>query len=213
MNSLPRFALYFLVLVYFCGTLGILINPSFFLPFTPYSLVFTTLVFLIHQNSAKSTAFFLGFSGVALFGFFVEYLGLKTGWIFGNYWYGEALGIKRAGVPLSISLNWALLLSSGLLTVNEKIPNRLLASVLTALIVTGLDLIMEQVAPQLDYWYFKDGWAGLHNYLGWFLVSFSGAYLFHHSLIKGNSRIAKYLLLLQFLFFGTIFIYKLLISQ
>lgn len=212
MKIYPQLIFWFLVLVYFSGTIGVLLHPSFFLPFTPYSLFFTSFVFLLFQEPAKNHRILSAFFGISLLGFFSEYLGLKTGWVFGNYHYGEVLGPKIASVPISISFNWALLVSASTLLVAQKIPHRLWASLVASLLITFLDLIIEQVAPVLDFWYFKEGYAGLHNYLGWFLVSFTGSFLFFNYLKKGHPLIARNILLLQFFFFGTLYIYNRLSS-
>jgi bisanhydrobacterioruberin hydratase len=205
MTKIRSFLFYFLLLVYVSGSIGMVLKPSFFLPFTPLSLLLTSTVFLLFQP-VNTWRYALAFSGVALLGFLSEWLGVKTGMVFGEYWYGQSLGPKIQGVPVLISLNWALLVTAGLLAVGSVVSHPLITPLLSSLLITGIDYLMEQSAAQLDYWYFKEGIAGLHNYLGWFLVSFLGAILFYNPLHKGNSRIAVYILLLQVLFFGTIFL-------
>lgn len=205
MKSLRSILLYFLVLVYVSGSIGMVVNPSFFLPFTPLSLLLTCSVFLLFQP-IQQQHYLLAFFGVALLGFLSEWLGVSTGMIFGDYWYGKALGPKFQGVPVLISLNWALLITAGLLTVTSFINHPVYAPLLASVLITGIDFLMEQCAGRLDYWYFNEGIAGFHNYLGWFLVSFLGATVFYKPLHKGHFRVAFLILLLQVLFFGTIFI-------
>jgi putative membrane protein len=41
-----------------------------------------------------------------------------------------------------------------------------------ALLVTGIDLLIEQVAPKLDFWQFEGGLPDLQNYLSWIGVAF-----------------------------------------
>jgi putative membrane protein len=36
-----------------------------------------------------------------------------------------------------------------------------------ALLVTGIDVLIEQVAPKLDFWQFEGGPPDLQNYLSW----------------------------------------------
>ena len=43
------YLLYFLILVYISGSIGFVVNPTFFSPFTPYTLLLTCFVFLIHS--------------------------------------------------------------------------------------------------------------------------------------------------------------------
>jgi len=205
MKTLRSILLYFLILVYVSGSIGMVVKPSFFLPFTPLSLLLTCAVFLLFQP-VKQANYLLAFSGVALLGFLSEWIGVNTGLVFGDYWYGEALGPKFQGVPVLISLNWALLITAGLLTVASFLTHAVFTPLLASLLITGIDFLMEQCVSRLDYWYFNYGLAGFHNYLGWFLVSFLGAAIFYKPLHKGHFRVALIILLLQVLFFGTIFI-------
>ena len=120
--------LYFLILVYVSGSIGFVVNPSFFSPFTPYTLLLTCFVFLIH-NPAVDKKFIMAFSSIALLGFVMEVIGVKTGLIFGNYSYGNALGYKILGVPLIIPINWAMLICAGIIVVSHFFKNKI--SVLT----------------------------------------------------------------------------------
>lgn len=204
-NTFKKYLLGFLVLVYVCGTIGFYIHPDFFSPFTPYTLLLTAFVFLVYQP-LKNRDFSLSFFALVLIGFFTEALGVKTAWIFGNYYYGETLGYKLIGVPLVISLNWAILISSGILVSSYLPIKRVFASVLSALLITGIDLLIEQVCSRMDFWYFDSGIAGLHNSIGWLIISFVGSYLFYPKIKVGNKTIALWVLLLQIFFFGFTFI-------
>ena len=78
---------------------------------------------------------------------------------------------------------------------------------ITALVVTFIDLIIEQVAHKLDFWQFEGGLPGLHNYLGWIGVVFFTSYIFYPSIIKGNSLASSIVLILQIIFFTTLYIF------
>jgi putative membrane protein len=165
-------------------------------------------VFLIHQplNNLNYT---LSFIGLAVVGFVAEVIGVKTGVVFGNYYYGNALGYKVLGVPLVISLNWGLLINIGVLVATYLSKKPLLIATLAAFIITGVDLLIEQVASQMDYWHFSNGIAGIQNYIGWFIISFFTSWLLQKHLVKGDKKIALVFLLLQLFFFGLIYINKL----
>jgi putative membrane protein len=203
-----KYLLYFLILVYISGAIGFLFNPGFFAPFTPLTLAFTCFVFLIHQplNNLNYT---LSFIGLAVVGFVAEVIGVKTGVVFGNYYYGNALGYKVLGVPLVISLNWGLLINIGVLVATYLSKKPLLIATLAAFIITGVDLLIEQVASQMDYWHFSNGIAGIQNYIGWFIISFFTSWLLQKHLVKGDKKNALVFLLLQLFFFGLIYINKL----
>ena len=203
-----KYLLYFLILIYVSGAIGFLFNPGFFAPFTPLTLAFTCFVFLIHQplNNLNYT---LSFIGLAAVGFVAEVIGVKTGVVFGNYYYGNALGYKVLAVPLVISLNWGLLINIGVLVATYLSKKPLLIATLAVFIITGVDLVIEQVASQMDYWHFSNGIAGIQNYIGWFIISFFTSWLLQKHLVKGDKKIALVFLLLQLFFFGLIYINKL----
>jgi bisanhydrobacterioruberin hydratase len=205
-ESYKSYFLYFLILVYVSGSIGFVVNPTFFSPFTPYTLLFTCFVFLIHQPISDKkyiSAFFF----IAVLGYIIELIGIKTGLLFGNYSYGNGLGFKLFNVPLIISINWAMLICAGIVAVNKVFRNKFIVISVTALVVTFIDLIIEQVAQKLDFWQFEGGLPGLHNYLGWIGVVFFTSYIFYPAIIKGNSLVSSIVLILQIIFFTSLLIF------
>jgi putative membrane protein len=198
--------LYFLILVYVSGSIGFVINPSFFCPFTPYTLLLTCFVFLIHSPLADKK-FLLAFFSIAFLGFIIEVIGVKTGLIFGKYSYGNGLGYKLFDVPLIISINWAMLICAGTIVVSRIFTNKIAVLSVAALLVTGIDLLIEQVAPKLDFWLFNGGFPSLHNYFGWMGVAFFISYFFYPTLVKGNRTVSLIILILQIIFFTSLFIF------
>ncbi len=198
--------LYFLLLVYVSGSIGFVVNPPFFSPFTPYTLLLTCFVFLIHCPLADKK-FILAFFSIAFLGYIVEVIGVKTGLIFGKYSYGNGLGFKLLDVPLIISINWAMLICAGIRIVSGIFVNKITVLVVAALLVTGIDLLIEQVAPKLDFWQFEGELPSLHNYLGWIGVAFFTSYFFYPIIIKGNRSISLIILILQIIFFTSLFIF------
>ena len=207
--NIRKYLLYFLILVYFSGAIGYSFYPAFFKPFTPYTLVFTCLVFVSFQN-IKEYKYILSFFALALIGYISEVIGVKTSLVFGEYHYGDALGFKILEVPFVISLNWALLINIGILTgslINQK---PIILSFISAAIITVLDLLIEQVASEMEYWHFSDEIAQIHNYLGWFVISFIASLVFQKIMLSGNKKIALLFFSLQVFFFGLIYINKLI---
>ena len=205
-ESYKAYFLYFLILVYVSGSIGFVVNPTFFSPFTPYTLLFTCFVFLIHQPISDKK-YISAFFSIAVLGFIIELIGIKTGLLFGNYSYGDGLGFKLLDVPLIISINWAMLICAGIVTVRKVFSNKFIVISVTALVVTFIDLIIEQVAHKLDFWQFEGGLPGLHNYLGWIGVVFFTSYIFYPLIIKGNSMVSSVVLILQIIFFTSLFIF------
>lgn len=200
------YLLYFLILVYVSGSIGFIVNPSFFSPFTPYTLLLTCCVFLIHSPLANKK-FVLSFFSIAALGFIIEVIGVKTGIIFGDYTYGNGLGVKFFNVPLIISINWAMLICATIIAVNSVIANKLGVLIGTTFLVTLIDLLIEQTAPKLDFWHFERGSPSLHNYLGWIGVTFFISYFFYPMLIKGNRIVSIIILILQIIFFTSLYLF------
>ena len=207
-SSIKKYLLYFLILVYVSGAIGYLFKPAFFSPFTPFTLLFTCFVFLLHQP-LTNLKYVISFLALAVIGFASEVIGVKTGYVFGNYYYGSALGYKILEVPVVISLNWALLINLGVLSASYITTKPIMLATLSALIITSLDYLIEQVASGMEYWYFLENIAGLQNYLACFGISFFASLLFQKQLIKGDKKIALFFLSLQVFFFGLIYINKL----
>jgi putative membrane protein len=205
-ETYKSYFLYFLILVYVSGSIGFVMNPAFFSPFTPYTLLFTCFVFLIHIPVADKK-FLLAFFTIAFLGYIIEVIGVKTGLIFGKYSYGDGLGIKLLEVPLIISINWAMLICAGIRIVSSIFANKITVLAVAALLVTLIDLLIEQVAPKLDFWQFESGLPGIHNYLGWIGVAFFISYFFYPILIKSNRTVSLIILILQIIFFTSLFIF------
>jgi putative membrane protein len=206
LKNYKSYLLYFLILVYVSGSIGFVVNPAFFSPFTPYTLLLTCLVFLIHSPLADKK-FLIPFFSIAFLGFLIEVIGVKTGLVFGKYSYGDGLGIKLLEVPLIISINWAMLICAGIRIISGIFANKITVLLVAAFLVTLIDLLIEQVAPKLDFWQFEGGLPGLHNYFGWIGVAFCTSYFFYPTIIKGNLSVSIIILILQIIFFTSLFIF------
>ncbi len=211
-KRLQTYSFCFVILVYVSGAIGFVVNPVFFQKFTPFTLLLTLAVFLLHQP-VFDKRYFLVLFFIAVITLGLELAGVHTGWIFGEYYYGTSLGPKVYGVPLIISLNWALLINCVVILSSELVKSKWLISLGAAVLLTFFDVVMEAVAPVMDMWYFAAGDAGLHNYLAWFLTTFLMATIFQTDLKKGNWRIAASLLLLQFLVFVSVYFAQLYIQH
>lgn len=206
-KSIKKYTLYFLILVYVSGAIGFLINPVFFKPFTPFTLLLTCLVFLIYQPIHQKN-YLVSFVIAAFFGFVCEVIGTKTGCVFGNYYYGNVLGYKVLAVPLVVSLNWALLINASTLMSGYFFKDKIKIAFLSAAMTTLTDGLIEQLAPALDFWYFTPGLAGFHNYAAWFVISFLLSWFFSDAFVKGDRKIATVIMVLQVFFFGLIYLFK-----
>ena len=166
-----RTGIFLLLILYGVGIVSLMVNDlrSVVLPLSPYTLL---LSFLILMNSYrwKSPVVWVAVL-VFLLGFTAEWVGVQKGWLFGVYHYGSNLGPKLAGVPLIIGINWAMLTLATGAAAASMLKNRWAIILVAALLMTGLDYVMEPVAVENGYWYWKDGKIPLYNYVCWFLVA------------------------------------------
>jgi len=188
-------------LFHISGIIGISLGfYDFFVPKTTLNLSvsFLLLLWVFPVNSwSKICATLLYF----FTGMFVEYLGVNYGLLFGEYQYGENLGLKFQGVPWMIGVNWAMLV-----LITGAIANKLkLATfykvVFGASLMILLDLPMEIAAPIFDFWEFSGHVAPLQNYLAWFIISLVLHAIFQGLNIKGNFKFSLNLYLCLFIFF------------
>jgi bisanhydrobacterioruberin hydratase len=131
-----------------------------------------------------------------------EIIGVKTSILFGNYFYGENLGIKVLEVPIVIGLNWAILaVCSGNLIHKIKI-NIFLKTLLASALMVFLDFLIEPNATKLDYWHWVNDKIPLYNYICWFLLSLPITLLYFKLKLNEQNKVSNVLYLILVLFFG-----------
>ena len=192
-------------LFHISGILGILYgNSESFISATPLNLSINFVLLLINCNGHKW--FFpmvvLGF----LTGMITEILGIQWGWIFGDYQYGDALGLKFFGVPLLIGVNWALLTIITGAIAQQFYQNFFMRTVIGVGLMIFLDLLIEPIAPVLDFWVFDGGEAPLQNYIGWTAVALFLQSIFHYFRVSVQGWFPHQLYLLQIIFFTILLI-------
>lgn len=205
LNRLAIYAIILLSLMHIAGVIGLGLETSrwLFQALTPFSLWTTGLLLILFQEN-KNAAFWR----FALFafglGFGSEVLGVHTGLIFGDYAYGATLGLKVWEVPLTIGLNWlVLVIGTGYLSSRLAIPGWLKSAIGAALMV-AFDFVMEPVAMALDFWDWSNSEIPLQNYMGWFGVAYLIQLSYHYGRFSKYNFLAGPVLLLQLLFFSAL---------
>ena len=185
------------------GIVGILSSYSeWFLRLTPLDLLL--YLGLLAWNTEKIDINFLYAFLIPFFiGFITEFLGVNYGLIFGNYSYGENLGIKIGGVPLMICTNWAVLtfITADISRLVSK--NLWIRSFIGGLLMMLLDLVIEVSAPRFDFWEFENGVVPIQNYIGWFVISFLAHILFQRFTVLTNKKISIHIFIAMTIFFLT----------
>ena len=141
-------------------------------------------------------------------GIFAEWVGVTYGFPFGNYYYGDNLGLKIDGVPYMIGINWAMLvLITG--SIAATITNhKLLKVLLGASLMVFLDLFIEPNAARLDFWYWKNDLIPLSNYIGWFVIAALLHWLFQETIKQLNFLFCINLYIAQLIFFIALYVHS-----
>ncbi|RRB03902.1 carotenoid biosynthesis protein [Larkinella rosea] len=192
-----------LILAYTAGIIGLQM-PSLsplFRSLVPYNLLGSLLLLLFFHTDWKPSFLFYGILAIKL-GFLIEVLGVHTGFVFGNYVYGETLGWKLWEVPVVIGFNWLMLTYCCGVIFDRFLVPVYLKTILAASLMVLLDLLIEPVAIRLDFWNWFGAPVPIRNYLGWWIVSLVLLAIWYGLPFRKQNRLALPLLTLQFLFFA-----------
>ena len=189
-------------LFHLSGLLGLLyIDKNLFASLTPLNLFISTTLLFVNQTNATRMKFFIVFA-IFFVGMIAEILGVQYGLIFGNYQYGNNLGLKLLGVPILIGFNWVVLtVICG--SISSKIfkKSKVLSIILGITLMLLIDITLEPIAPVLDYWEFSGSKAPLQNYIGWGITSLITQTLYQYFYKTKEFIFSVNLFIAQFLFF------------
>lgn len=118
--------------------------------------------------------------------FLLEYIGVKTGWIFGSYKYMDVWIPAINGVPIAISFAWLSTLYGSFAIMqrftSSKKHSIWLRCLIVAVCMTVFDIFMEPVSVKLHYWTWLNQpgtnfiAADPQNYVAWFCISYGLAW-------------------------------------
>lgn len=198
--------------------MGILFFKSpFFVNATPINLLLS-FALLIYTQKEKNIFFYMFMAITVSIGFIVEVIGVNTALLFGEYTYGNVLGMQVKNVPLIIGVNWFIVMyccgittytlfkkALSKLAIETKTPTQSLKAISVIIdaanIAVFLDWIMEPAAIKLGYWHWKTDVIPFYNYLCWFVVSIFLLTIFHFCKFNKQNKFAIHLLLIQAMFF------------
>jgi putative membrane protein len=196
-----------IIVVHLAGVIGLFsAYQNLFLQLTPINLLISSfLLFLNHKQFNTAFYTFLGIS--FLLGFFIEMIGVKTGFIFGQYHYGDTLGLKIGNVPIIIGLNWLMLVYCLGIICNQLKITIFFKSILGSIMLVALDLLIEPVAVKFNFWSWESKYIPVQNYIAWFFVSFILLFFFNILPFDKNNKLAKALFIVQLVFFALLNIF------
>lgn len=200
-----KIALILIGIVHFSGACLLMFSKSgvykITLDLVPITLALTLLISLKFHTDFN-IGFFV-FSILALsIGLVAEMIGTNLGWLFGNYSYGEVLGIKIWNTPLIIGVNWFLIVYGiGMLASRLKV-NIFGKWIFSVAGLVFFDYFMEPVALKHGFWEWHEGTIPISNYLGWAFVAGILSVAFHFCKFDKNNFTAGKIWLIQFGFFA-----------
>lgn len=198
-------AILILVIVYLVGIIGFLVPQTRMLmsKLIWVNIVFSAIIlFTYHKN--WNFDFFVAILSIGCIGFFIEVVGVKTGFIFGRYQYGSILGWSVLDTPLIMGLTWITTAYISRQIAEKFIKSKWLIALVSACLMLGLDFFIEPFAIQNKMWLWDKGYVPLHNYAGWFVCGFVIQLAFVNSVKLPKNKLALPLYIIQLLFFAII---------
>ncbi|MFT5926516.1 MAG: putative membrane protein [Rubritalea sp.] len=192
-------AVIFLWIIHIAALVGIALGyEDFFLPKSPFTLLYLLflMIFFYKIDSQKTV---LLFSVFMVTGIAVEWIGVHTGSLFGDYYYGKNFGPKIDGIPILIGVNWAILTFTTHVIAKKFLSSRIAIIALGAFLMVGLDYFLEQICDFSGFWHF-DGGAGWFNYICWFLIAAILQAIALQFKLTGNKLISYHLYSVQLFF-------------
>ena len=193
----------FLILIYAAGLVGMHIPATrqLFTSLVPLTLWFTGFICVLYFPNPSRNAYIMLFA-LACTGWLVEVVGVKTGMIFGSYAYGKTLGFQVLRAPLTIGINWVILLLATQAVVAEwNIGGKIGKAALGAGLMTALDLFIEPVAMYFDFWQWAGNQVPIQNFGAWWTISFFFHWVYLSTDLPTKSSLFRLIAVLQFAFF------------
>lgn len=152
------------------------------------------------------------FGITAIFTIFVEWLGVKTGVIFGSYQYTELLYPQLDSVPMVIGISWAgsCIGAFGLAQKYQRFNSMptIIKAVIVGYLMMIFDGFLEPVAIKLDYWNWLGDEPPLQNYISWWVIGSVVAYpLIEIAKFFTLNRLAWHSFIAQLIYFSIIIVF------
>ena len=199
---MSRKLIIFIGIFYLVGIVGMSIGAykALFVGLSFFHLLLSFGILLLGRKKHSPT--FWLFIGIAFAtGMLVEWIGVHTSYLFGDYQYGSVLGPKLLDVPLIIGINWAMLsiVSAALLSTLKL--NFWMEVLAAATLMVFLDFLMEPVAVKLCFWYWKDDIIPVYNYVCWFITAVFLQFVFRKWRLNEANNVAVSLFIYMTIFF------------
>jgi putative membrane protein len=196
----------FIWVVHISALIGIAIGyEDFFLNKSPFTmlLLLGLLIAYFPILKPKPILLFLVFMAT---GIGTEWVGVHTGWLFGDYAYTENFGPKLDEIPYLIGVSWALLTFCTHSMSSRFFKNKWIIALSGALLMVVLDVFLEQISDYAGFWSFEQGGAGWFNYACWFIIAYALHLIAFTANLQGDFKISTHLYTVQLIFAATLWI-------
>jgi bisanhydrobacterioruberin hydratase len=195
--------------MYSVGVVGHIIPNAkpLMISLTSFTLLLTgsvTLYFSFQKGNTKSVVWGLI---VYIVTFSLEVIGVKTGYIFGSYYYDDVLGLQFFDVPLIIGFNWVVIILGAIGIASRIHKSAFQIALLTGTFAVLFDLMLEPVAINLGYWKWRQGFIPLQNYYAWFGIAFFASLFSSKLKLELEDSLFIYYFLIQLTFFILLLIF------
>jgi bisanhydrobacterioruberin hydratase len=192
----------FFVVFYLVGLAGTLVPHTFllFLKLIPFALLLSFVALFIFHEDGITLKTAICFLLIYLVSFFTEAIGVRTGLIFGQYAYGSSLGIKLFETPLIIGINWFFLVYTTAALIDRFLMPSWIKVLMASTLMLVYDVVLEQLAPILDMWHWKNEIVPMQNYLVWFALALVFQTVLKFMNVKIQNKLALLILICQFLY-------------
>tara|TARA_Y100000768_G_C23948131_1_gene668686 strand:- start:726 stop:1349 length:624 start_codon:yes stop_codon:yes gene_type:complete len=184
LNIYNSFDIIFIAIIHIAGIIGIRLFPDLFLKSSFIAIVIPLALYLFRVKPNKKDSFLM--SLVYIIAFLSEWIGVCSGLLYGDYTYGDSLGFKLDGVPIIMGGNWLLLCLVSRELVGKLFSNKFVIIIASSFLMVLIDILMEPLSNQLDFWSWKNNIIPFSNYVDWFLVALLNQTVFSYLDYKTN---------------------------
>lgn len=205
--SKDQLMMLFFCIIYLVGMIGFFtpfLRPVF-LPMSGLILYLTTIGVILSSRQKGKLLLFLSIA--FCIGFTSEVIGVQTGILFGDYSYGTNLGFKFLGVPIVIGVLWGVLAVSSASFLAQFPVLKKQAPFLAALLMLGIDYIMEPVAIASDFWSWNGAIVPLWNYICWFVIALILQMILKRGIFVESNKVFNLVFILLTVFFSLLNLY------
>ncbi|MFB6157703.1 MAG: bisanhydrobacterioruberin hydratase [Haloferacaceae archaeon] len=116
-----------------------------------------------------------GLAGLCAYAYAVEFVGVTTGWPYGEFRYAVDLGPTVGGIPIALPVFFLPLVANGyllcLLLLGDRAARAAVRLPVVVAAVVLMDLVLDPGAVALGFWVYADGGpfygVPVSNFLGW----------------------------------------------